>query len=308
MHELEHRKLLVLQRSSAAARSPPALAGDHQGHSRPQRHRLGTESNRRFCPNGNGHRESGCVVAARIVETPAYWRGIYAGAPASAGCDTNLGQGVKISAPLYVAGNLCMTGTVGGVRLQYAYVKVLGWASAAQQLQDRSAAEQCPHFDGSDPRRLLEQQQPIRRWSPGCTINQPGGDIWDDDPTSAHASPVPTPDPLPTVDWAAARALQENTTPVPTCTNGRSLSEATFVLNPNASYSCTSGVGSITYTYVSAGPSTLQLAAPSISPATSASRPADRSSTRASAASSLPDRSSGANNAVSVREGPERYL
>ena len=53
------------------------------------------------------------------------------------------------------------------------------------------------------------------------------------------------------------QALQTNSTPVPSCTNGRFLNEASFSLTPSQSYSCSSAVGSITYTHNPSSVSTL---------------------------------------------------
>jgi hypothetical protein len=93
----------------------------------------------------------------------------------------------------------------------------------------------------------------------GCTINQNGAAIWDSTPTTSHAPTVPTVDPLPTIDWTGIATQQAGAVPAPSCTNGQSLTAATFNLTPASSYSCSSGLGSITYTYVSGGTSTLAL-------------------------------------------------
>jgi hypothetical protein len=44
------------------------------------------------------------------------------------------------------------------------------------------------------------------------------------------------------------QSAQTNSTPAPTCTGGKSFNDATFDLAPAFSYSCTSAIGSLTYT------------------------------------------------------------
>ena len=216
-------------------------------------------------PTGGARRSSTVTTKLDVsqppadVKTPVYWKGIYAGATSNATtCDLNLGQGVTVGAPLYVAGNLCMTSSsqVFGADTT---VKVLGWAWLRQSSTIGS--------NTGSPARVATAQikggcssggsQPTM--TSGCTINQNSKAIWDNTPTAAHAATAPTPDPLPTIDWASVQARQNTTSPFPTCTNGRALTEATFALFPGASYTCTSAVGSIAYTYVSGGTSTLQI-------------------------------------------------
>jgi Tfp pilus assembly protein PilX len=195
----------------------------------------------------------------QYVTPPPYWKEIYAGAPPSGSCDLSLGQGVAITAPLYVGGDLCLTSSasISGANVD---VKVLGWAWVRQQGTIGSQS-------GSPPRVNTAQikggcttggnTQPTM--SSGCTINSTsnGWAIWDNNPTSAHAPTNPAPDALPTIDWSWISNRQA--TMGWSCTNGRALTEANFALTPNASYSCSSpGLqGSITYTYNASGTSTL---------------------------------------------------
>ncbi len=193
----------------------------------------------------------------QLVATPQYWMEIYTGAPPSGNCDLSLGQGVTITAPLYVAGNLCLTSSasVSGSNVD---LKVLGWTWLRQSSVIGSQS-------GSPPRVKTAQiaggcsnnnnQQPTM--SSGCTINKSSGSIWDNTPSTQHSPTTPTPETLPTIDWSWVQNAQTNSVPAPSCTNGRSLSEPTFALTPTTSYTCTSAIGSIKYTYNPSGLSTL---------------------------------------------------
>jgi hypothetical protein len=118
---------------------------------------------------------------------------------------------------------------------------VLGWLS----LRNSS-------FIGTSASRIGSVQVgggcPNGASSTGCTINQTGGSIWDSSPSSQHAATAPTPDPLPALNWSWVQSAQTNSTPAPTCTGGKSFNDATFDLAPAFSYSCTSAIGSLTYT------------------------------------------------------------
>ena len=136
-------------------------------------------------------------------------------------------------------------------------VKVLGWVW--QRNTSRIGV-----VTGS-PGRVFRAQvkkgarsPPSRRLPPPARSTRAAEDLGHESIVGASPT-VPTPDPLPTVDWAWAQATQNNSTPAPTCTNGRSLTEPTFQLNPTADYSCTSGVGSVVYDYIAGGTSTLQV-------------------------------------------------
>jgi hypothetical protein len=194
---------------------------------------------------------------SQLVGTPPYWQEIYAGAPATGGCDLSLGQGVTITAPLYVKGNLCLTSTatISGANVN---LSAFGWVWLRQQskigasngspakINTAKIAGGCSTSPNTQPTMVS-----------GCTINQGGGAVWDLTPTSQHAPTAPTTQPLPTIDWAWVQNAQNTSTPAPSCTNGRSLTEANFALTPGASYRCTSAIGSINYTYNAAGTSTL---------------------------------------------------
>jgi hypothetical protein len=193
----------------------------------------------------------------QLLPTPDYWKEIYAGAPPGGACDLSLGQGVTITAPLYVGGDLCLTSSAqisgGSVNL-----KVLGWAWLRNSATIGSS-------NGSPPRVNTAQikggcsssnnQQPTM--TSGCTINKNGDAIWDQSPSTVHSASVPSPDSLPVVNWSWVQAQQTNSLPAPSCTNGRRLDEASFALTPTASYTCTTAIGTIAYTYNSSGTSTL---------------------------------------------------
>jgi Tfp pilus assembly protein PilX len=176
----------------------------------------------------------------KLVPTPTYWTEIYSGAPASSGCDVTFGQGVAITAPVYVAGNLCLTQTAQ-ITGATANLKVLGWLS----LKNSS-------FIGTSGSHIASAQVgggcPNGASSTSCTINKSGGVVWDNTPSTQHSAVVPTADPLPAVDWTYMQTAQANSSPAASCTGGKSFSDANFDLTPNASYSCTSSLGSITYT------------------------------------------------------------
>jgi Tfp pilus assembly protein PilX len=191
----------------------------------------------------------------QLVPTPSYWKEIYAGAPPSSGCDLSLGQGVSITAPIYVGGNLCLTSSskIAGSGVD---LRVLGWAWSQQQsgvgtttpVHSAQIGGGCSSSNNTQPTTTS-----------GCVVNKSGGNFWDTTPAGEHAPIVPGVDPLPAVDWTAVQDGQANSLPAPSCTNGRSLTETTFQLTPSASYSCTSAAGSIAYTYNPSGTSTLAL-------------------------------------------------
>jgi Tfp pilus assembly protein PilX len=193
-----------------------------------------------------------------LVVTPNYWKEIYAGGTPSGNCDLTLGQGVAITAPLYVGGDLCLTNTatISGSNVD---LKVFGWVWLRQSSKIGSSNGSTPKINTAQIAGGCTNLGVQPTMSSGCTINLATGAIWDLTPTSLHAPTAPTADPLPSVDWTKAQSQQANSTPAPSCTNGRSLSEANFALTPNASYSCTSAVGSITYTYNAGGTSTLSV-------------------------------------------------
>jgi Tfp pilus assembly protein PilX len=176
------------------------------------------------------------------VQTPTYWSGIYSGATGGT-CDLTLAQGVTASAPIYVAGNLCVNGSasingsgvtlrvLGNVTIQSGGSNI-GGTSAVSSVKVGGG---CVKGNGSP--------------SSPCRINTAATQIWD---LSGNSNaPIPAADPLPPIDWAGIQAQQAAATT--SCTGGVSLTAATFVLTPNSSYSCTitdsTGVvlGSISY-------------------------------------------------------------
>jgi hypothetical protein len=150
---------------------------------------------------------------------------------------------------VYIAGNLCLTqtATISG---STANLKVLGWLS----LKNSS-------YVGQSASHIASAQVgggcPNGASSTSCTINKPGGTVWDNTPSSQHSAVVPTPDPLPAVDWAYMQTAQASSSPAASCTGGKSFSDANFDLTPNSNYSCTSSIGSITYS--TGSPNTLTL-------------------------------------------------
>jgi Tfp pilus assembly protein PilX len=193
-----------------------------------------------------------------LVQTPTYWKEIYAGGSPSGNCDLTLGQGVAITAPLYVGGDLCLTNTAS-ISGSTNDVKVLGWLWLRQSSKIGSSNGSTPRVNTVQVAGGCTSTTVQPTMFSGCSINLPSAAIWDNTPTSLHTATVPATDPLPSVDWAKAQSRQANSSPAPSCTNGRSLTEANFALTPNSSYSCTSAVGSITYTYNASGTSTLSI-------------------------------------------------
>jgi hypothetical protein len=186
------------------------------------------------------------------VTTPSYWSELYTGATGQP-CDLQLGQTVNANAPIYVAGNLCLTsaasieGTavtlkvLGNIRLQNGGADI-GKTTAVTSVQVGGG---CVKSNGG-------------AYITPCPINTSTTQIWDR--SGRTTAPVPTPDPLPSIDFAGIAAAQAASTVA--CTNGMSLSSATFFLAPasgagSTGYTCTitdpvssSTVGSITYNSV----------------------------------------------------------
>jgi hypothetical protein len=133
---------------------------------------------------------------------------------------------------------------------------VLGWAWAAQQsgvgtttpVHAAQIAGGCSSSNNTQP-----------TMTSGCAINKTGGAFFDTTPTTQHAPTSPAVDVLPAVDWAAAQDAQTNSTPAPSCTNGRSLTEPSFQLTPSTSYSCSSAAGTLAFAYNPSGTSTLTI-------------------------------------------------
>lgn len=162
------------------------------------------------------------------VQTPTYWLGIYSGATGNT-CDLTLAQGVTASAPIYVAGNLCVNGSasingagvtlrvLGNITIQNGGSNI-GGTTAVNSVKVGGG---CVKGSGS--------------LAPPCKINTASTQIWDQ--SGNTNAPVPTPDPLPAVDWTGVQAQQAAATT--SCTAGYSLNAATFVLTGNTSYTCT---------------------------------------------------------------------
>jgi Tfp pilus assembly protein PilX len=176
------------------------------------------------------------------VQTPTYWSGIYSGATGST-CDLTLAQGVAASAPIYVAGNLCVNGSasingsgvtlrvLGNVTIQNGGSNI-GGTSAVSSVKVGGG---CVKGNGAP--------------TPPCKINTASTQIWD---LSGNTNaPVPAADPLPAIDWTGIQQQQAAATT--SCTGGYSLAAATFVLTGNTTYSCTvtdstgTVLGSISY-------------------------------------------------------------
>jgi Tfp pilus assembly protein PilX len=183
------------------------------------------------------------------VTTPSYWSELYTGATGQP-CDLQLGQTVNASAPIYVAGNLCLT-SAASIEGSAVTLKVLGNI----RLQNGGS-------DIGKTTRVTSVQvgggcvkSNNGAYVTPCPINSASTDIYDS--SGRTTAPVPTADPLPSVDFAGVAAAQAASTV--SCTNGVSLSSATFYLTPSSGagstgYTCTIGdpvsssvVGSITY-------------------------------------------------------------
>src|SRR5438132_781886 len=192
----------------------------------------------------------------QLVQTPSYWSELYTGATGQP-CDLQLGQGINASASIYVAGNLCLTSaaSIEGSGASPVILKVLGNI----RLQNGGANI------GSTSRVTSVQvgggctKSNNGAYTSPCPINTSSTQIWDQ--SGRTTAPTPTPDPLPVIDWAGIAAQQAASTV--SCTNGVSLSAATFYLTPStgsgsAGYTCsitdssgTSTLGSITYSSLS---------------------------------------------------------
>ena len=129
-----------------------------------------------------------------LVRTPDYWKEIYTGAPPTPGtCNLLLGQGVTITAPLYVAGNLCLqqSAQIYGPNVT---LKVFGWA----WLRNTSTIGSSTGSPARISSALINGAVLDRPRQPGagrddptgslhCTVNATGGKIW----TTSHRSPAP---------------------------------------------------------------------------------------------------------------------
>jgi Tfp pilus assembly protein PilX len=180
---------------------------------------------------------------------PSYWTELYSGATGQP-CDLQLGQTVNANAPIYVAGNLCLTSAAsiegsavtlkvqGNIRLQNGGADI-GKTTAVTSVQVGHGCVKSNNGSYVTP----------------CPINTSTTQIYDR--SGRTTAPAPAVETLPAVDWAGIQAEQAASTV--SCTNGVSLSSATFYLTPasgagSTGYTCTvkdgvSGgtVGSITY-------------------------------------------------------------
>jgi Tfp pilus assembly protein PilX len=179
----------------------------------------------------------------QLVQTPSYWSELYSGATGQA-CDLTLGQGVNASAPIYVAGNLCVLQAasiqtsgvtlkvLGNLRLQTGNSNI-GKTSPVQSVQVGGGCVKATNGAYTTP----------------CPINTSSTSIYD--LSGRSTAPAPTADPLPAIDWAGVAAQQAAA--LTSCTNGVSLSAGTFYLTPvsgagSTGYSCsiTDPTGSVT--------------------------------------------------------------
>jgi Tfp pilus assembly protein PilX len=178
-------------------------------------------------------------------QTPgSEWDELYSGATGNT-CDLQLGQSVNANAPIYVAGNLCLTSTakiegstdltknvtltvLGNIRIQNGNNSDIGAGTPLTSVQVGGGCIK----DNSKP------------FITPCPINLKNSQqIFDN--SGRTTAPVPTATPLPTIDWTTTAS--ELTAPAATisCTNGVSistLSTSTFYLTPG------SGAGSTGYT------------------------------------------------------------
>lgn len=184
--------------------------------------------------------------------TPPYWNELYSGATGQP-CDLQLGQGVNASAPIYVAGNLCLTSAasiegsattavtltvMGNIRLQNGGSDI----GKTTKLTSVAVGQGCVKSNNGS-------------YTTPCPINTSSTDIYDK--SGRTTAPAPTAQALPAVPWATIAANQAASTV--SCTNGMSLSSATFYLTPSSGagstgYTCTVGdpisnsvIGSIVY-------------------------------------------------------------
>lgn len=188
----------------------------------------------------------------QLKPTPNYWSEIYTGATGNT-CDLNLTQQVAVTAPLYVAGNLCLQSgasiegsgvtlkVFGNVTLANGNNSDIGASKTLGPVQSAAIGGGCVKGSGTP--------------TPPCKINTSSTNIWDMSGTST--APTPTPETLPSINWSQIAAQQAAS--VATCTNGQSLYAATFYLTPASGaaasgYTCTvtdptgtATLGSITY-------------------------------------------------------------
>jgi Tfp pilus assembly protein PilX len=180
---------------------------------------------------------------------PSYWSELYSGATGQ-DCDLQLGQGITATASIYVAGNLCLTSAasidgsavtlkvIGNLRLQNGGTEI-GKVTPVRSVQVGGGCVKSTKGTYITP----------------CPINSSSTQIWDQSGRTTAATP--TPETLPSIDWAGIAAQQAASNV--TCTNGVSLSADPFYLTPpsgagSTGYTCsitdttgTTKLGSITY-------------------------------------------------------------
>jgi Tfp pilus assembly protein PilX len=186
----------------------------------------------------------------------AAWTELYSGATGNT-CDLQLGQSVNANAPIYVAGNLCLTSTakiegstdltktvtltvLGNIRIQNGNGSDIG---ATTPLTGVQVGGGC----------IKDNTKP---YITPCPINTKNStQIFDNSGRTTAAAP--TVQTLPSIDWTSYATTQAAS--IVSCTNGVSLSSPTFYLTPSSGagssgYTCTikdsvSGAttGSITY-------------------------------------------------------------
>jgi Tfp pilus assembly protein PilX len=185
----------------------------------------------------------------QLQQPPSYWTELYSGATGQP-CDLQLGQKVNANAPIYVAGNLCLT-SAAGIDGSAVTLKVQGNI----RLQNGGA-------DIGQVTRVTSVQvgggcvkSNNGAYTTPCPINTASTQIWD--VSGRTTAPAPAVETLPVVPWASIAAAQAASTV--SCTNGVSLSSATFYLTPasgagSTGYTCTitdpastSTIGSISY-------------------------------------------------------------
>jgi len=166
------------------------------------------------------------------VPPPSYWDELYSGSTGQP-CDLQLGQTVNANAPIYVAGNLCLTSAasiegsavtltvMGNIRLQNGGADI-GKTTPVTAVYVGGGCVKSNNGSYITP----------------CPINTSTTQIWDN--SGRTTAPVPTAQTLPSIDWAGISAQQ--TASLVSCTNGVSLTAATFYLTPS------SGAGSTGYT------------------------------------------------------------
>jgi Tfp pilus assembly protein PilX len=208
-------------------------------------------------PNPTGGTQLSRTVTQKVFveqlasRTPSssYWNELYTGATGQP-CDLQLGQKVNANAPIYVAGNLCLTSAAGidgsGVTL-----KVLG--NIRLQNGGADIGQVTPVTSVQVGRGCVKSNNGA--YTSPCPINTASTAIFDR--SGRTTAPTPAVEPPPTIDWTGTAAAQAASTV--SCTNGVSLSSATFYLTPatgagSTGYRCSiidplSGItfGSITY-------------------------------------------------------------